>query len=76
MVLILILLGAVPFSSLNSQKEDKPTTKEITEAFSTVTGQEICEEEVSLIQGIQLPDEEDSNLTEDTEALEEEVNNK
>ena len=59
-----------------TQKEDKPTTKEITEAFSTMTGQEICEEEVSLIQGIQLPDEEDSNLNEDTEALEEEVNEK
>ena len=59
-----------------TQKEDKPTTKEIAEAFSTMTGQEICEEEVSLIQGIQLPDEEDSNLTKDTEASEEEVNNK
>ena len=59
-----------------TQKEDKPTTKEITEAFSTMTGQEICKEEVSLIQGIQFPDEEDSNLTKDTEVLEEEVNNK
>ena len=41
-----------------------------------MTGQEICKEEVSLIQGIQLPDEEDSNLTKDTEALEEEVDEK
>ena len=59
-----------------TQKEDKPTGKEIAEAFSTMTGQEICEEEVSLIQGIQLPREEESNLTEDTKALEEDVNNK
>ena len=59
-----------------TQKEDKPTAKKVTEAFSAVTGQEICEEEVSLIQGIQLPDKEDSNLTKDTEALEEEVNEK
>ena len=44
---------------------------------TTVTGQEIYEEEVSLIQGIQLSDKEDSNLTEDIEASEEEeVNNK
>ena len=49
-----------------TQKEDKPTAKEIAEAFSTMIGQEICEEEVSLIQGIQLPDKEDSNLTKDT----------
>ena len=41
-----------------------------------MTGQEICEEEASLIQGIQLPDEEDSNLTKDTKASEEEVNEK
>ena len=59
-----------------TQKEDKLTTKDIPEAFSAMTGQEICKEEVSLIQGTQLPDEEDSNLTEDTEALEEEVNEK
>ena len=59
-----------------TQKEDKTTAKEITEAFSAMTGQEICEEEVSLIQGIQLPDKEDSNLTKDTEASEEEVNEK
>ena len=41
-----------------------------------MTGQEICEEEVSLIQGIQLPDKEDSNLIKDTEASGEEVNEK
>ena len=69
-------LGVRQDTQRQTQKEDKPTTKEITEAFSTMTGQEICEEEVSLIQGIQLPDEDDSNLTKDTEALEEEVNNK
>ena len=59
-----------------TQKEDKPTAKEIAEAFSAMTGQEICEEEVSLMQGIQLPEEEESNLTKDTEASEEDVNNK
>ena len=59
-----------------AQKEDKATVKEIAEAFSAMTGQEICEEEVSLIQGIQLPEEEESNFTEDTEALEGDVNNK
>ena len=69
-------LGVRQDTQRQTQKEDKPTTKEIAEAFSTMTGQEICEEEVSLIQGIQLPDEEDSNLTEDTEALEEKVNDK
>ena len=50
-----------------TQKEGKPTTKEIAEAFSAITGQEIGEEEVDLIQGIQLPEEEDQNFTEDTE---------
>ena len=69
-------LGVRQDTQRQTQKEDKPTAKEIAEAFSTVTGQEICEEEVSLIQGIPLPDEEDSNLTEDTEASEEEVNEK
>ena len=59
-----------------TQEADKPTAKEIVEAFSTMTGQEICEEEVSLIQSIQLPDEEDSNLTEDREVSEEEANEK
>ena len=69
-------LGVTQDTQRQTQKEDKPTAKEITEAFSTMTGQEICEEEVSLIQDIQLPDEEDSNLTKDTEASEEEVNEK
>ena len=69
-------LGVRQDTLRQTQKEDKHTAKEIAEAFSAVTGQEICEEEVSLIQGIQLPEEEESNLTEDTEALEEDVNNK
>ena len=59
-----------------AQKEDKATIKETAEAFSTMTGQEICEEEVSLIQGVQLPEEEESNFTKDTEASEGDVNNK
>ena len=46
------------------------TTKEISEAFSAVTGQEISEDEVSLIQDIQLPEEEMNSSTQDTEALE------
>ena len=68
-------LGVRQDTLRKTQKEDKPTAKEIAEAFSAMTGQEICKEEVSLIQGIQLPDKEDSNLTKDTEASEE-VNNK
>ena len=43
--------------------------KEIAEAFSIVTGQEISEEEVSLILDIQLPEDE-GDLTKDTKALE------
>ena len=35
-------------------RKDQTTTKEIAAAFSAVTGQEISEEEVSLIQDIQL----------------------
>ena len=58
-----------------AQKEGKPTTKEIAEAFSAVTGQEIGEEEVDLIQGIQLPEEEGQNFTKDTEAPGEGENN-
>ena len=38
--------------------------------FSAVMGQEISEEEVSLIQDIQLPEEEMNGSTEDTEASE------
>ena len=39
-------------------KEDKTSAKETAEAFSAITGQEISEEEVSLIQDIQLPEDE------------------
>ena len=69
-------LGARQDTLRHTQKEDKPTAKEKAEAFSAMTGQQICEEEVSLIQGMQLPVEEESNLTENTEASEEDVNNK
>ena len=51
-------------------RKDQTTTKEIAAAFSAVMGQEISEEEVSLIQGVQLPKEEINDSTEDTEALE------
>ena len=50
--------------------KDQTTTKEIAEAFSAVTGQEISKEEVSLIQDIQLPKEEMNGSTEDTEPSE------
>ena len=52
-------------------KETKNTAKEIAEAFSAITGQEILEEEVSLIQNIQLPADDMEEQTEDIEALEE-----
>ena len=42
--------------------------KEIAEAFSAVTGQEISEEEVRVIQDVQLPDDEVDNQAEDIEA--------
>ena len=51
-------------------RKDQTTTKEIAEAFSVVMGQEISEEEVSLIQDIQLPKEEMNGSTQDTEASE------
>ena len=51
-------------------KEDKATAKEIAEAFSVVTGQEISEEEVSLIYDIQLPGDEVDDQAEDVEASE------
>ena len=51
--------------------EDKTTAKEITKAFSAVTGQEISEEEASLIQNIQLPEDEADCQNEDLEASEE-----
>ena len=52
--------------------ENKTTAKEIAKAFSTVTGQEISEEEASLIQNIQLPEDEVDCQNEDLEASEEE----
>ena len=51
-------------------RKDQTTAKEIAAAFSAVMGQEISEEEVSLIQDIQLPEEEMKGSTEDTEASE------
>ena len=59
-------------TSKQDTKEDKTIAKEITEAFSAITGQEISKEEVSLIQDIQLPEDETNNPAEDVEALEEE----
>ena len=50
--------------------KDQTTAKEIAAAFSAVMGQEISEEEVSLIQDIQLPEEEMKSSTKDTEASE------
>ena len=50
--------------------KDQTTAKEIAVAFSVVMGQEISEEEVSLIQDIQLAKEEMNSSTEDTEASE------
>ena len=64
------------FSPRQDQREvkqpgkDQTTAKEIAEAFSVVMGQEISEEEVSLIQDIQLPKEEMNGSNEDTEASE------
>ena len=63
-------------TSKQAQKKGKVTAKEIAEMFSAITGQEICEEEVSLIQGIQLPEEEESDQTKDSEALEGDTNSK
>ena len=51
-------------------RKDQSTAKEIAAVFSAVTSQEISEEEVSLIQDIQLPEEEKNSSTEDTEASE------
>ena len=51
-------------------KEDKTSAKEIAEAFSAITGQEISEEEVSLIQNIQLPEDEVKGPDEDVETSE------
>ena len=44
---------------LAKMTDDNPSAKEIAEAFSTITGQEIREEEVNLIPDIQLPDDVD-----------------
>ena len=59
-------------TSKQDTNKDKTTAKEITEAFSAVTGQEISEEEISLIQNIQLPEDEMDSPDEDAEASEEE----
>ena len=52
--------------------ENKTTAKEIAKAFSAVMGQEISEEEASLIQNIQLLEDEVDCQNEDLETLEEE----
>ena len=65
-------LGVKQETSKQETKEDKTIAKEIAEAFSAVTGQEISEE-VSLIQGIQLPEDEVDDQTKDMKALEEET---
>ena len=51
-------------------RKDQTATKEIAEAFSAVMGQEISEEEVSLIQDIQLSEQEIKDSCKDTEASE------
>ena len=60
-------------TSKQQTKGDKTIAKEIAEVFSAVTGQEISEEEVSLIQGIQLSEDEVVDQTKDMEASEEEA---
>ena len=60
-------------TSKQQTKEDKTIAKEIAEVFSTVTGQEISKEEVSLMQGIQLPEDELDVQTEDMKISEEEA---
>ena len=55
---------------MQATKEDRTSAKEIAKAFSAITGQEISEEEVSLIQGIQLPEDEVKDTDEDIETLE------
>ena len=51
-------------------KEDKTSAEEIAEAFSAITGQEISEEEASLIQDIQLPKDEVKDPDEDIKTSE------
>ena len=53
-----------------AMKEDKTSAKEIAEAFSAITGQEISKEGVSLIQDIQLPEDEVKDPDEDIETSE------
>ena len=55
-------------TSKQDTKEDKTRAKEIPEAYSAVTGQEISKEEVTLIQDIQLPVDATNNPAEDVEA--------
>ena len=62
--------GVKQETSKQQTKEDKTIAKGIAEAFSAVTGQEISEEEVSLIQGIQLLEDEVDDQTKDVEASE------
>ena len=52
--------------------ENKTAAKEIAEAFFALTGQEISEEEASLIQNIQLAEDEVDCQNEDLEASKEE----
>ena len=59
-----------PRQDSKEPRKDQTTTKEIAAAFSAVMSQEISEQEVSLIQDIQLPEEEINGSTEDTEASE------
>ena len=54
-------------------KEDKTSAKETAEVFSAITGQEISKEEVSLIQDIQLPEDEVKDPDEDIETSEEDA---
>ena len=65
--------GVKQETSKQQTKEDKTIAKEIAEAFPAVTDQEISEEKVSLIQGIQLPEDEVDDQTKDVEASEEEA---
>ena len=62
--------GVKQETSKQQTKEDKTIAKGIAEVFSAVTGQEISEEEVSLIQGIQLLEDEVDDQTKDVEASE------
>ena len=65
--------GVKQETSKQQTKGDKTIAEEIAEALSTVTGQENSKEEVSLIQGNQLPEDEVDDQTKDLKALEEEA---